>query len=129
MKRWVGLPRGRMSDSNTTLKKTTPGEALEAQRIHQDGWPYGAPDNPKTRDTKGGKSGRPTGTLHTAATTWRQLRALEKDVATHEVLVSLDKPPTVKVSPKRKTQSEEGTSSPIVKATLNKDASGLEMTD
>ena len=64
-----------------------------------------------------------------AVTTQGQLRALKGDAATHKVSVSLDRPPTVKASLKRKTQSEEGTSSPIAKATLDKDASGHKMTD
>ena len=67
-----------MSDSNITLKKTMPGEASEVQRNHQDGWPYGGPDNLETGDTEKSKSGRLTGTLHTTATTQGQLCALEE---------------------------------------------------
>ena len=52
-----------------------------------------------------------------------------RDAATHEVLVPFDKPLTVKVSSKGKTQSEEKTSSPTAKAILDKDALGHKMTD
>ena len=95
-----------MSDSNTTPRKTTLGEDSEAQRNNQDRWPYRGPDNPKTGNTEGGKLRRPTKTLHTTVTIREQLCALERDAATHEVLVPLDKPPIVKASPKEKTQPE-----------------------
>ena len=91
--------------------------------------PYERLDNPKTGDTGGGKSGKPIKTLHTAVITQGQLCALEGDAVTHEVLVPFDRPLTVKASPKRKTQLEKRTSSPIAKVILNKDALGHAIMD
>ena len=101
------VTQGEISDSNTTPRKTMPGEALEAQKDHKNKWPYRGLDNLKTGDTEKGKSERPTKILHTAVTNRGQLHALEGDVATHEVLVPLDEPPTVKASPKGKLNQKK----------------------
>ena len=127
VERWVRLPKG--NGSNAVPKKTMPGKVLEASRNHQDEWPYGGPDSPKTKKMQGSKSRKTIKTLHIAVTTRGQLQAPEENITTHGSTVRCDKILTTETSPSRKIQSEDGTNNLTAEATLDKDAAGRKMTD
>ena len=99
--RWVGLLKG--NSSNTILKKMMHGEISKAPSNHPDGWPYGGPDSPKTKKIQRDKSRVTTETLHIAATTSGQLRALEGSMMPQEGMERLSKTSTSETNPEEKT--------------------------
>ena len=94
------IPRGNSSDA--IPKKTMPKEIMKALRDHQDKQPYEESSSPKVKGMQEYKLRGTSKTLHAAATTRRQLQALEKNITTQGSTVRLSKTLTTKTNPGRK---------------------------
>ena len=127
VERWVELSR--RSSNNAIPRTTTFEEASKAPRNNQDGWPYGGPDNPKTKGTERSTLEETIKMLHTAVTTWGQLRALEEDTTPPAGTKRFSKTPVIEASPKKKTRPKEKTDGPTAEAILDKDMLGRKLTN
>ena len=127
VKRWVGLLK--RSSNNAIPRTTMPGEASKAPRNNQDGWLYGEPDNPKTKETEGSTVKETIEMLYTAIITRGQLRALEGDTTPQAGTKHLSKTLIIEASPKKKTRPKEKKDNPTAKAILDKDPLGCKLTN
>ena len=105
-----------------------PGKVSNASSNHQDGWPYRGPDSPGTKKIQRDKLRETTKTLHIAATTRRQLRALEEDTIPQEGMECLDKTRTIETSPEKENRVDKKVDSLTAKATLDQNALNCKIT-